>query len=160
MAKLPSTQIFVQRNIAKCVCSPSPILPHRKLILLISQFHLTDSNAGSVLTYGLTGIKNDPITDIYVVGHSDCGGVNACHAAAKGEDIGIPPSSVLWTWLGPLRALADSYKNQPAIFLGRENVRVQVANVKETLRRLGVTRPVTVKGYMYLIDEDKLEEVV
>src|SRR6266508_2201209 len=52
-----------------------------QLMLSISQFHLTDNNAGSVLTYGLTGIKNDPITEIHIVGHSDCGGVNACHAA-------------------------------------------------------------------------------
>jgi hypothetical protein len=36
---------------------------------------------------------------------------------------------------------------------------VQVGNVKEALRGLGITRPVAVKGFMYLVDEDKLEVV-
>lgn len=108
----------------------------------------------------MTGIKNDPIVEIRIVGHSDCGGVDACHAAANGKDVGIHPSSLLWTWLAPLRVLADSYKDKPTIHLARENVRVQVRNVKEALRRLGINRPVTVKGYVYLIEKDDFEVVV
>jgi len=142
VARLPD-QIFVHRNIA-------------------NQFHPTDNNAGSVLLYGLTGITGNPIREIRIVGHSDCGGVAACHAAANGRDGGIPPSSVLWTWLGPLRALAELYKSRPAIDLARENVRVQMRNVQETLRRLRITRRVDVKGYIYHINpagNGRFEEV-
>jgi carbonic anhydrase len=169
-------QIFVHRNIAKyvnaaCFCcyddslrlastfgvaitfSFQGLRRDLTLISLHSQFHLTDVNAFSVLFYGVAGIPYDPVTDVYVVGHSHCGGVQACHDAVNGKS-GLPSDSPLWVWLGPLRVLAESYKDLPPIELAKENVRVQVRNVKEKLERLALNRPIAVKGFVYHIGVD------
>lgn len=125
-----------------------------------SQFHLTDNNAISVLTYGVTGIEGNPIKEVRVVGHTDCAGVAACHKAVRGNK-DIAPDSVLWTWLGPLRELAALCKNDPetADELAVRNVRVQVQNVKAVLGRLGRLSEVQANGYMYNVFNGKLEPV-
>jgi carbonic anhydrase len=113
-----------------------------------SQFHLTDNNAMSVLTYGVTGIPGNPITEIRVVGHTDCGGVKACYNAVHGNT-SISSDSVLWTWLGPLRVLAEEFKERTIIELTEQNVRVQAENVVTVLTRLGRNDSVKVEGYVY-----------
>ena len=117
----------------------------------LSQFHLTDNNAISVLTYGVTGISNDPIREVRVVGHTDCAGVSACHRAVRpgGNNI-FTPDSVLWAWLGPLRLLAGLTKDTPVTVdeLAERNVRVQIQNVKVVLGRLQKLSEVQVKGYI------------
>jgi carbonic anhydrase len=119
---------------------------------LHSQFHLTDSNAVSVLTYGVTGIASNPIKEIRVVGHTHCGGIKACYDAARGNTGGLSQDSVLWTWLGPLRTLAELFVHQPVEALTDENVRVQMRNVRIILSRLGKTH-VKVRGFVYELRE-------
>ncbi|KXN81944.1 Carbonic anhydrase 2, partial [Leucoagaricus sp. SymC.cos] len=137
---LSQDQVFVHRNIA-------------------NQFHLTDSNAVSVLIYRVTGIPDNPIKEVRVVGHTDCGGVKACWDARPGGsgNTQIPPDPVLWTWLGPLRTLAAK-PGQTLENLTQENVELQMNNVKTLLGWLGKEN-VQVKGYVYDIDERVLREL-
>jgi len=126
----------------------------------LSQFHLTDNNAVSVLTYGVTGIKDNPIREVQVVGHTNCAGVDACHKAVRGTNV-FPPDSVLWAWLGPLVELARLKRNDPETVdeLAVRNVRAQIQNVKVVLSRLGRQSSVQVKGYIYNIMNGRLEPV-
>jgi len=138
-------EVFVQRNNA-------------------NQFHLTDVNAVSVLTYGVTGIKdinnNLTIKEVRVVGHTGCAGVQACYNAVN--DIKSPPppppDSVLWSWLGPLMAHAHAHRSQTLDWLTKENVRIQMRNVNAMLRSLG-RADVGVKGYLYHIENQDISEV-
>ena len=123
--------------------------------MFFSQFHLTDNNAISVLTYGVTGITGNPIKEIRIVGHTDCGGVKACYDAVRGGTA-VAPDSVLWAWLGPLRELAARHKNDPIDQLAVRNVRLQMQNVKEVLGRLRKPSEVQVKGYMYNVVTGRL----
>jgi len=134
----PPEQVFVHRNIA-------------------NQLHLTDSNSMSVLTYGVTGINGNPIKEVRVVGHTDCGGVKASHGVAGGSNA-IPPDSVLWTWLGPLVALAALNRNDSVDELAVKNVRLQMQNVKTVLDRLRRT-DVEVTGYLYNVGNGISERV-
>ena len=128
--------------------------------LSLSQFHLTDNNAISVLTYGVTGIKDNPIKEVRVVGHTDCAGVAACHKAVRpGGGNVFNPDSVLWAWLGPLRELARLRMDETPDDLAVRNVRVQIQNVKVVLGRLGRQSAVQVKGYIYNITNGRLEPV-
>ena len=127
-------------------------------IMVLSQYHLTDPNAGAVLTYGLAYIQGSPITDVYVVGHTDCGGVKTCYNAVRGDSSGIPPDSVLWTWLGPLRDLAKSMLNDTVYALTEKNVQVQVLNVQTLLNRLGKPN-VHVHGCVYNVETKKLKRL-
>ena len=104
----------------------------------------------------------DTVTEIWVVGHTDCGGVKTCYNAAHSPP---PPGNLdssIWTWLGSLLTLALIKRNLTLRQLTDENVRVQVANVKATLVALKA-RPITVKGYVYVLGkkpgEGVLEEI-
>lgn len=135
--------------------SPGEIFVHRNIA---NQFHLTDNNAVSVLTYGVTGITGNPIQEIRVVGHTDCGGVKACYNAVRG-DTSIHADSVLWSWLGPLRVLAALNMNQSPDQLAATNVREQMRNVSAVLGFLGV-RNVRVIGFVYNVSTGTLMPVV
>jgi len=112
-----------------------------------------------VLTYGVTGITGNPIKEIRVVGHTDCGGVKACYNAVRPGPNPISKDSVLWTWLGPLRELAARHMGDSVNELAARNVRVQVKNVKEVLGRLRDPSEVKVNGYLYNVENGTLEPV-
>ncbi|KAF8460860.1 carbonic anhydrase [Russula ochroleuca] len=132
-------EVFVQRNIA-------------------NQFQPTDVNAVSVLTYGVTGIPT--IKEVRVVGHTGCAGVQACYNVVNNIPIPPPPppDSVLWTWLGPLRAHAHANRHQTLEWLTKENVRIQMRNVNAMLRSLG-RADVAVNGYLYDIGNRRIYPV-
>jgi carbonic anhydrase len=137
--EFPPEQVFVHRNIA-------------------NQLHLTDNNSISVLTYGVTGIQGNPIREVRVVGHTDCGGgIKACHKLVRGSN-DIPPDSVLWTWLGPLIALATLNRDDSVDELAVKSVRLQMQNVRTALDRLGRTN-VEVTGYLYNVGNGISERV-
>jgi carbonic anhydrase len=130
------------------------------LIIAHSQFHATDTNAAACLAYVVAALKT--IDEIWVVGHTDCGGVKACYNAVHSP----PPKqldSSIWKWLGSLLTLALLKRNLTLRQLTDENVRVQVANVKTTLVVLKPERPIKVKGYVYVLGkkagEGILEEI-
>jgi carbonic anhydrase len=94
------------------------------------------------------------------VGHTGCAGVQACYNAVN--DIPNPPppppGSVLWSWLGPLRAYAHANKHQTLEWLTKENVRIQMRNVNAVLLSLG-RADVVVKGYLYDIANRSISPV-
>ncbi len=126
---------------------------------MCSQFHATDTNAAACLAYVVAALNS--VEEIWVVGHTDCGGVKTCYNAVHSP----PPKqldSSIWKWLGSLLALAFIQRDLTLRHLIDENVRVQVANVKTTLVVLKA-RPIKVKGYVYVLGskpgEGKLEEI-
>ena len=123
---------------------------------MLSQFPTTDTNSVSVLRYGLTGIPNDPVREVRVVGHTSCAGVKAAHGAARGTPI---PDVTLARWLEPLTQLARKHPNDSPDQLAVKNVQKQVQNVKEELARLPPNRRVPVNGYLYNVVTGILEKV-
>ena len=114
--------------------------------------HPDDDNVLSVLYYAVNHLKvkhgqfilvleferrlTGPLSLVVVVGHSNCGGVAACVAAA-----GAPPQepkTPLLRWLAPLTDLARSLgpnllpEKEAISLLVEENVRKQVENLAET----------------------------
>jgi hypothetical protein len=77
-------------------------LRNPQLIDWLSQFQLTDVNGVSVLTYGVTGIKdsnnNLTIKEVRVVSHTGCAGVQACYNVVNNLPSLPPPDSVLLSW--------------------------------------------------------------
>lgn len=95
--------------------------------------HLTDDNILSVLTYAIAEVG---VEHVIVAGHTNCGGANACIAAAS-----MPPSEAttpLARWLAPLTSVAaDLQSSQPnakltSLELVEANVRLGVENVLKT----------------------------
>lgn len=95
------------------------------------------------------------------MGHTRCGGVQACYNVVN--DIPSPPppppDSVLWSWLGPLRAYAHAHKGQSIDWLTKENVRIQMRNVKAVLLSLG-RADVAVTGYLYDVESRNISPVL
>ena len=108
-----------------------------------------------MLTYGVKYIQGNPVQEVRVVGHTDCGGVKACHDEVKGHSR-IPPE--LREWLRPLLELAHQHAGRSALELTEENVRTQVWNVRKVLNDLGF-ESVGVKGFVYHVEERELREV-
>jgi Carbonic anhydrase len=175
-------QIFVQRNIAKWVllfstnqrisltdpCSslicvvclatgysgPFLATTYQPLRLIDSQFLPIDQNARSALIYGVKYIENNPIEEVWIVGHTDCGGVKACYAEVN-DGACIPVE--LRSWLSSLLDLAHLHQGQPLLALIEQNVRVQMKNVRGVLERLELGRDVRVRGFVYHLDGEPPE---
>jgi carbonic anhydrase len=126
------------------------------LRLADSQFFTTDPNARSVLIYGVKYIKNNPIQEVRIIGHTDCGGVKICREAVDDSSI-IPPE--LRVWLQPLLKLARKHQGQSLLTLTEENVRAQMRSVHKVLKELELKRTVKVRGFVYHIAERELREV-
>jgi carbonic anhydrase len=109
----------------------------------------------------VTGIKdsnnNLTIKEVRVVGHTGCAGVQACYNVVNNLP-SLPPDSVLWSWLGPLRAYAHAHKGQTLDWLTKENVRIQMRNVKAMLLSLERAE-VKVKGFLYDIEKREFDPV-
>ncbi|KDR77862.1 hypothetical protein GALMADRAFT_138031 [Galerina marginata CBS 339.88] len=129
---LPEKEIFVQRNIA-------------------NQFQAIDANALASLAYA---VSLSTIDEIMIVGHTDCGGVQACYDVAQGK--ARPPLHwSLWNWLHGLTILAKAHTKLTPYQLTQLNVIQQVNNVRAVLGTL-TNRPLKVGGYLYDIVEKKL----
>ena len=120
-------------------------------------------------------------TQVIVVGHSRCGGVNACyHAAESNADPShtihhIPPSDPLNKWLKPLTELAFSLKpkwssmspSQAVQYIAEENVKKQVETIvgqkiiedvwKHELEGKG--RKVRIHGWVYELSTGLLKDL-
>jgi len=137
------------------VSKPGDIFVHRNIA---NQFHLTDDNVLSVLTYAVNELG---VSHVIVVGHTHCGGAAACYAAANAPPPAGPPSTPLDRWLAPLIALAKETKLDPA-GLVETNVRVQVKNVAkaEILRAAWASgKDVWVHGWVYEIEHGRLRDL-
>ncbi|KAI0648009.1 carbonic anhydrase [Trametes meyenii] len=131
--------IFVQRNIA-------------------NQFHPYDDNALSVLTYALS--KSVGVTHVIVVGHTKCGGVDACYRAVH-DPCSAPLGGVLGRWLAPLVDLVREHPCLSQSEFEEENVRAQVANIAETkaMKEVWAERRVQVHGWMYDLSTGLLRDL-
>lgn len=94
------------------------------------------------------------------MGHTKCGGVQACYDVVNGGSSPHlpPPDSVLWKWLGPLRAVASANKGKPVEWLTTENVQIQMRNVKAALLSLNIS-DVAVTGYVYDVETRTISQV-
>ncbi|KAI0094189.1 carbonic anhydrase [Irpex rosettiformis] len=110
--------IFVARNIA-------------------NQIHLDDDNILSVLAYAIAHVG---VEHIVLAGHTNCGGAQACLAAAASPSHSSP-STPLERWLAPLTALAVELQEEKAgeKLTGTELVE---ASVRAGLQKLLQTKPV------------------
>lgn len=110
---------------------------------IANQFHLDDDSALSALTYAVDYLG---VEHVIVVGHTECGGCNACFAACPqfvaGEacaTVGaLPADDPINRWLQPVTALASSLELSAAPqaealpILIEENVKAQVQNICST----------------------------
>jgi carbonic anhydrase len=121
---------------------------------------------------------------VVVVGHTGCGGVEACLNAARAgsnTEITAVPTTPMDRWLGPLTALArsmvqqstweeDSEKPRDEAVLSRKvaeaNVRAQVANVcsAKPVVRAWTTgdssgRQLWVHGWLYEVENGMLKDL-
>ena len=129
----------------------------------LSQFHPHDDNAVSVLAYSVETVK---VEHVIVVGHTDCGGVKACHAATK-RPPPFPRTTALQRWLAPLTELVWALGSivgqchDELTPLVEANVRMQVANVlsSDVLAREWKRRDVCVHGWVYEIETGRLRDL-
>ena len=125
---------------------------------------LNDSNIIASLVYAATGIKNSngehTVKEIWVVGHTDCGGVKAALAIAGGKEIPVDPAVL--RWVDNLKTLAQRQNINDQADLATANVKVQVGNVISALKLLGpeVWSRITVLGYLYHVDTEDLVQIV
>ncbi|EGO02991.1 hypothetical protein SERLA73DRAFT_150539 [Serpula lacrymans var. lacrymans S7.3] len=149
--------IFVTRNIA-------------------NQFHNDDDNALSVLYYA---VKHVGVEHVVIVGHTQCGGAEACLSAAQNAmNSGateapptldaLPPNAHINKWLAPVTALAMPIaplkleRSAAMRMLVEENVKAQVARVCETdtIRDAWIQpphgKPVYVHGWVHEIESGRL----
>ncbi|OCH83839.1 carbonic anhydrase [Obba rivulosa] len=134
---------------------PGDIFVHRNIA---NQFHLDDDSALAVLTYA---VEHVGVTHVIIVGHSQCGGAAACHAAAQSPAPASAPDAPLGRWLEPLTNLARD-GNLGLEELVEENVRVQVRHIVESAVMRGAWekgRDVWVHGWVYEIEKGMLRDL-
>ncbi|KAH9919353.1 carbonic anhydrase [Amylocystis lapponica] len=132
---------------------PGDIFVHRNIA---NQFHLTDDSALSVLTYAVDHLG---ATHVVIVGHTQCGGAAACHAAANGPP--SEPSTPLERWLAPLTSIARD-EGLSVSEIVEANVRAQVANVvrTDTVQRAWANgKNIWVHGWVYEIEKGKIRDM-
>lgn len=145
---------------------PGDIFVHRNIA---NQVHLTDDNLLSVLEYAVDHIE--PVEHVVLVGHTECGGVKACLAAAAKTNpprhVVQPDSSPINRWLAPLVDLAvclqppDGGSLQP-LTLVEANVRRQVENLHktETIKKSKLAgKKVKVYGWVYEVGTGELRDL-
>lgn len=111
---------------------PGDIFTHRNIA---NQVHPYDDNVLSVITYAVAPVD---VEHILVVGHTHCGGVEACYKAVIGKTPPPDPNTPLGRWLAPLIALTRTLNIQsvpePEALskILNASVRAQVENVAGT----------------------------
>jgi len=137
------------------VSKPGDIFVHRNIA---NQFHLDDDNALSVLTYAVDELG---ASHVIVVGHTNCGGAAACHAAANASTPLEPPTTPLERWLRPMVLLAKE-KGLSAAELVEENVRMQVDNLAQAATTKGAWakgKDVQIHGWVYDLASGRLRDL-
>lgn len=142
-------------------CKPGEIFVTRNIA---NQVHLHDDSILSVLTYAIAELG---VEHVVVAGHSHCGGVAACLAAAQEKP--TEPGAPLQRWLAPLTDLARSLDGPQPLELVEANVRAQVEHVlqSDAVRNAwsadpavrGNARLVGVHGWVFDIDKGKLRDL-
>ncbi|KAI0758800.1 carbonic anhydrase [Fomes fomentarius] len=135
---------------------PGDIFVHRNIA---NQLHLDDDNALSVLDYAVHSLG---VSHVIVVGHTNCGGVNAAVKAA-GAPSAPPPTSPLERWLAPLVeiARANNDKDKPLDMVD-VNVKAQVDNIvksKVIQSAWEKNKDVQVHGWVYDLETGKLRDL-
>ncbi|KAH9979402.1 carbonic anhydrase [Lactifluus volemus] len=132
--------IFVHRNIAKCVPlfhypPPNSFPPvFTRIYVTYSQVHPDDDSVLSVITFAIEAVG---VEHILVVGHTNCNGAIACLNAANTPP--REPTTPLGRWLAPLTEHVRTLKleglsrSEALTKIVEESVRVQVANVVDTV---------------------------
>ncbi|KAI0076643.1 carbonic anhydrase [Panus rudis PR-1116 ss-1] len=135
---------------------PGDIFVHRNVA---NQVHLNDDNLLAVLQYAVDTVG---VEHILVVGHTNCGGVNACHAAASTTASSPAPGTPLGRWLEPLTTLARNSSSDDANAIVEANVQAQVNNLANTDTMQNVWKKgkdVKVHGWVYQLHSGKLKDL-
>lgn len=114
-----------------------------------------------MLTYAVVHVN---VQHVIIVGHTNCGGAAACHAAAQAtpapaEDA-PPPADPLGRWLAPLTELAREHEDLTALV--EANVRAQVEHIAESDVMKGVWaqgKEVQVHGWVYELETGLLRDL-
>ncbi|KAI0369588.1 carbonic anhydrase [Pilatotrama ljubarskyi] len=134
---------------------PGDIFVHRNIA---NQFHLDDDSALSVLTYAVAHVG---VSHVILVGHTNCGGAQACHAAAHSPSSpSSPPKDALGRWLAPLTEIAREYEDLTELV--EANVRAGVENIVQTdvLRNAWAEgKDVQVHGWVYELETGRLRDL-
>jgi len=141
---------------------PGEIFVHRNIA---NQVHLDDDSVLSVVAYAVDMLK---VKHVIVVGHSSCGGADACVTAARAPPPDAPPSTSLHRWLTPLANLArslgvDKLEQPEALsLLVKENVNQQVQNLVKTETIKGAWArgdDVQIHGWVYNLSDGTLNDL-
>ncbi|RDB21550.1 Carbonic anhydrase 2 [Hypsizygus marmoreus] len=155
---------------------PGEIFVHRNIA---NQMLPDDVSALAVLTYAIDFLG---VEHVVIVGHSECGGANACLGAAQNpmftEDDPVTtlasqsPDAALNQWLAPLTKLAASLqlsttpRDEALPIVIEENVKCQVENVCKTSTLTNAwastdpkRRNVWVHGWIYDLTTGKLKDL-
>ncbi|KAH9851190.1 carbonic anhydrase [Lenzites betulinus] len=137
---------------------PGDIFVHRNIA---NQFHPSDDSALAVLTYAVVHVG---VQHVIIVGHTNCGGAAACHAAAQANpapaEDAPPPADPLGRWLAPLTELAREHEDLTALV--EANVRAQVEHIAESDVMKGVWaqgKEVQVHGWVYELETGLLRDL-
>ena len=110
-----------------------------------------------MLTYA---VEHVGVQHVVIVGHTNCGGCHACHAAAQ-----RPPSaadSPLARWLGPLTEIARANPEADLTTLAEENVKMGVSNLvkSEVIRGAWAAgKEVEVHGWVYELESGRVRDL-
>ncbi|KAI0633173.1 carbonic anhydrase [Trametes polyzona] len=132
---------------------PGDIFVHRNIA---NQFHLNDDSALAVLTYAVGHVG---VSHVILVGHTNCGGAQACHDAAHNTP-SSPPADPLSRWLAPLTEIAREYDDLTDVV--EANVRAQVANIAETdvmKAAWAKGKDVQVHGWVYELETGRMRDL-
>ncbi len=129
---------------------PLTVSPH-------SQFHLNDDSALSVLTYAVAHVG---VQHVILVGHTNCGGAAACHAAARKPPSAEPPADPLTRWLAPLTEIAREHEDLTDLV--EANVRAQVTNIAAAdvmAAAWAAGKDVQVHGWVYELETGRMRDL-
>lgn len=114
---------------------------------------------------------------VVIVGHSNCGGAQACLSASSSEDPtvtvpSLPPTDPLNKWLAPLTRLAASLQvssaspSEALSLVVEENVKMQVERLAKTptitdvwANKSGKGKEVWIHGWVYELATGKLKDL-
>ncbi|EIW56303.1 carbonic anhydrase [Trametes versicolor FP-101664 SS1] len=135
---------------------PGDIFVHRNIA---NQFHLNDDSALSVLTYAVAHVG---VQHVILVGHTNCGGAAACHAAAHSgaPPSDEPPADPLTRWLAPLTEIAREHEDLTELV--EANVRAQVANIAQAgpmAAAWAAGKDVQVHGWVYELETGRMRDL-
>ncbi|KAH9886646.1 carbonic anhydrase [Cubamyces lactineus] len=132
---------------------PGDIFVHRNIA---NQFHPEDDSALAVLTYAVAHVG---VSHVILVGHTNCGGAQACHAIAH-DPSAEAPEGPLGRWLAPLTELARAHDDLTDLV--EANVRTQVENIARTdvvQAAWAKGKDVQVHGWVYELETGRLRDL-